>query len=163
MPRITLSLTANAPIHLCFDLARSIDFHVESLRHTGETAIAGRTSGLIELGEEVTWRANHFIKQELTARITIYDRPNYFRDSMVRGAFRRFDHDHYFERLHEQQTRMTDVFDFDSPFGWLGELANQAFLTRYMTDLLEKRNCIFLQTVESPQLRAAFLNSETVA
>ena len=48
-----------APIEQCFDLARDIDFHTRSLEGTGERAVAGRTTGLIELGESVTWEARH--------------------------------------------------------------------------------------------------------
>jgi len=61
----------NAPIERCFDLARDIDFHQRSLTDTGERAIGGVTSGLIALGETVTWEATHFgVRQRLTVRIT---------------------------------------------------------------------------------------------
>lgn len=60
MPVIYLEPFIDAPIEKCFDLARSIDLHMESTKHTGETAIAGKTSGIIELNETVTWRAKHF-------------------------------------------------------------------------------------------------------
>ena len=49
--KIELLTEINAPIEKCFDLSRSIDLHLESTKQTGEEAIAGRTSGLIELGE----------------------------------------------------------------------------------------------------------------
>ena len=50
------------------------------------------------MGEEVTWSAKHFgVRQRLTSRITAFERPRRFRDSLVRGAFARFDHDHIFE------------------------------------------------------------------
>ena len=51
----------------------------------------------LELDEEVTWQARHFkVWQTLTSRITALERPTYSRDSILRGAFRRFDHHHYF-------------------------------------------------------------------
>ena len=56
MPVIILTLPIAAPIDVVFDLARSIDLHVQSTAQTNERAVAGRTSGLIGLGEEVTWR-----------------------------------------------------------------------------------------------------------
>ena len=93
MPRIEITTHIHAPIEVCFDAARSIDLHMESTKHTGEQAIAGRTSGLIELGETVTWRAKNFcIWQTLTSKITEMDRPNYFVDEMVDGAFHSFRH-----------------------------------------------------------------------
>ena len=64
-----------------FDLSRSIDLHVQSTGNTGEKAIAGCTSGLIELGESVTWEATHFgIRQRLTSKITAFERPRFFVD-----------------------------------------------------------------------------------
>src|SRR5205085_2742312 len=81
-----------------FDLARDIDFHTRSLAGTGERAVAGRTAGLIELGESVTWEARHLgVRQRFTARVTALARPVYFRDEMTAGAFRTFAHDHRFE------------------------------------------------------------------
>ncbi|RED52621.1 hypothetical protein [Cohnella lupini] len=71
MPTIQISLFIKAPIQVCFDLSRSIDLHMESISHTNERAVKGRTSGLIELGETVTWEATHFgIRQQLTSLAT---------------------------------------------------------------------------------------------
>jgi ligand-binding SRPBCC domain-containing protein len=138
-----------APPTVCFDLARSVDAHIESTSGTNERAVAGVTSGLLELGNEVTWRARHFgIPQELTSRITVFDRPRHFRDVMVRGAFRRLEHDHYFEGL-LSGTRMIDVFDFTVPFGFVGSIAEQVFLTAYMSRFLERRAQALKRMAES--------------
>ena len=81
MPTIELTTRINAPIEKVFDLARSIDLHMESTKHTGEQAIAGLVSGLIELGETVTWRAKHFgVWQILTSKITEFEQPYSFVD-----------------------------------------------------------------------------------
>jgi len=66
------------------------------------------------------------------------DRPRHFRDSMVRGAFARFDHDHYFEESNGG-TLMRDVFDYRAPLGPLGWLAERLFLTAYMRRFLLTR------------------------
>jgi ligand-binding SRPBCC domain-containing protein len=111
--------------------------------------VAGKTKGLIEKDETVTWEAVHFgIKQKLTSEITIFQRPHHFRDSMLKGAFRRFDHDHFFETK-DSHTVMKDVFDYDSPLGFLGKLANALFLESYMTTLLKSRNELIKNVAES--------------
>jgi ligand-binding SRPBCC domain-containing protein len=93
MPKIILEININAPREIVFDLARSIDFHKESTKHTKEDAIAGKTSGLLELNESVTWRAKHFgIWLELESKITEFDSPNHFVDEMVKGNFKSFKH-----------------------------------------------------------------------
>lgn len=149
MPVIQVTTRIQAPIERCFDLARDIDLHTHSLDKTGEKAVAGVTSGLIGRGEEVTWEATHFgIRQRLTSRITSFDRPHSFRDSMVRGAFASFDHDHVFQQA-DGVTTMTDVFDCRSPLGILGRLADVLFLERYLTRLIETRAAAVRSAAES--------------
>jgi ligand-binding SRPBCC domain-containing protein len=137
-----------APPERCFDAARDLDLHVKSMAGTGERAVGGRTSGLIELGEEVTWRARHFlITQHFTSKITAFDRPRHFQDSMQLGAFRSFVHDHTFE-ARGGGTLMTDTLAFSAPLGVLGWLAEVLVLRRYLTRLLETRAEIIKAAVE---------------
>ena len=136
MARFEIETEIHASREVCFDLARNIDFHLVSFSASGEKAVAGRVEGLIELGEEVTWRARHFGMTHLhTSRITEYDRPTHFRDSMTEGRFARFDHDHYFEDK-DRSTIMRDVVDFAWPLGLLGRVANQLFLNRYLKKII---------------------------
>ena len=154
MPRIELFTTIHAPIGRVFDLARSIDLHSDSLAATGEQAVGGVTSGMIGPGETVTWRARHFgVWQHLTSRITIFEPPYRFGDRMVRGAFKRFDHEHSFTAQDDDTTLMRDVFDFDAPLGLLGRLANRLFLARYMRRFLLIRNETLKAVAESDQWR----------
>ena len=128
-----------APIERCFDLARDIDFHTRSLEGTEERAVAGRTTGLIGLGESVTWEARHLgVRQRLTVEVKAFDPPAYFRDVMTAGAFRSFAHDHRFE-ARDGLTVMTDEVEFRSPLGPLGWLVDYLFLTGYLRRLLEGR------------------------
>jgi ligand-binding SRPBCC domain-containing protein len=153
MSRIVLVTLIQAPPERCFDLSRSVDLHVASTRQTGERAVGAVTSGLLGPGEEVTWSARHFgIRQTLTSRITAFDRPRHFRDSMVRGAFRRFDHDHFFTARGEG-TEMRDVFDFESPLGPFGRIADAVVLERYLRRLLERRNEEIKRVAESEAWR----------
>ncbi len=70
-----------------------------------------------------------------------------FRDSMVSGAFLRFDHDHHFGSC-DMGTAMTDVFAFTSPLGPPGHLANWFFVTRHMRKLLAVRNQLIKSIAE---------------
>jgi ligand-binding SRPBCC domain-containing protein len=139
MAVIRIVTTIAAPIDRCFDLARDLDFHTRSLAGTGERAVAGRTTGLIELAESVTWEARHLgIRQRFTAKVTAFEQPVYFRDVMTAGAFHSFAHDHRFEER-DGATVMTDEVTFRSPLGPLGWLVDRLFLTRYLRRLLEGR------------------------
>jgi ligand-binding SRPBCC domain-containing protein len=149
MPVIRIQTDINAPLELCFDLARSIDFHKVSMAHTGERATAGRISGLIENGETVTWSAVHLgIRQELESVITAMDRPTFFCDEMVKGAFKSFRHEHHF-LYKDGKTQMRDIFTFQSPLGPIGWLANWLFLSAYMLRFLEHRNNVLKTCAES--------------
>jgi ligand-binding SRPBCC domain-containing protein len=149
MTQIELSTPINAPIEKCFDLARSIELHIASTKQTGEQAIAGRTTGLIGLGETVTWRAKHFgVWQTLTSKITEFDYPNSFTDEMVEGAFKTMRHEHLFYAVNGQ-TLMKDIFIFESPYGRLGDMVNFIFLGWYMNRLLKKRNAVIKQVAEN--------------
>jgi len=148
MSNIELFTHINAPIEKVFDLARSIDLHIQSTKQTGEKVIAGRTTGLIELGETVTWRANHFgIRQNLTSKITDYKYPDYFVDEMLSGAFKSIRHEHHFSWV-DNHTVMKDIFVFESPLGILGRLFNWLVLKKYMTSLLVERNRVIRETAE---------------
>lgn len=123
-----------------FDLSRSIDVHKESMAHSREKAVAGVTSGLISLGEEVTWRAWHFwVPFRMTSRITAMEAPDYFVDEQVRGPFRSFRHVHEFSEV-GGETVMVDRIEFAAPFGAFGRVVERLVLTRYLRNLIEQRN-----------------------
>lgn len=148
MPIVTTKTVINAPIQVVFDLSRSIDLHEISTAHTGEQAVAGKTSGLIGMNETVTWRAKHFgITQLLTSKITAFNPPFYFVDEMVSGAFKGFKHEHILKE-HNGKTFVTDVFNYQSPYGIVGRLADVLFLKSYMKNLLLKRNLIIKEYAE---------------
>jgi len=151
MPIIRLVTEINAPLERCFNLARSVDLHKLSTGGTREEAVAGITSGLIGMGEEVTWEATHFwIRQRLSSRITAYQYPVSFRDEMIEGTFKKIKHDHRFEEVNGR-VYMNDRFEFKSPMGLLGELVNVLLLTPYLRRLLEKRNKMIKATAEGEQ------------
>jgi ligand-binding SRPBCC domain-containing protein len=141
-----------APIERCFDLARSVEVHLAGNTHWGEQAVAagGVTSGLISLGQSVTWQARHFgIRQQLTSTITALDRPTYFQDTMQKGAFRSMHHDHFFRTVSPEATEMIDIFAFSAPFGLFGRLVELILLERYMRSLLRERNTMLREIAES--------------
>ena len=149
MPKIEIITHIKSDINTVFDLSRSIDLHLISSSKTKEKAIGGRTNGLIEMDEIVVWEAIHFgLKQNLTSKITAYNRPFHFRDEQQKGAFKSFIHDHYFEKK-DEFTIMKDVFDFKSPFGPIGYLFNKLILTKYMTSFLINRNEVIKKYAES--------------
>jgi ligand-binding SRPBCC domain-containing protein len=155
MTEINLETRIIAPIDVCFNLARSIDLHEISLADTNEKAIAGRTKGLIEKGEFVTWRAKHFrVNQQLTVEIIEMNPPDYFCDEMTKGAFKSMRHEHFFERK-EDETLMTDKFVYKVPFSIFGNIFDSLILKKYMKLLLQNRNGIIKRVAESDEWKKA--------
>ena len=149
MSRIYLETLINADIQRVFDLARSIDLHQQSTSQTHEKAIAGRTSGLIEENETVTWRAKHLgVYQTLTTKIISMDKPSQFTDEMQKGAFKSMRHQHIFKKV-DGKTLMIDIFEFESPLGIVGKLFNRIFLKNYLRNFLLERNRLIKNTAES--------------
>jgi ligand-binding SRPBCC domain-containing protein len=148
----TITTIIRAPPERCFDLARSIDFHAWSMRHTGERPVGGCTTGLIKQGQTVTWRARHlFVTQHLTSVITDFDRPHTFADEQVAGAFHSFRHVHRFTEQDRGVTLVEDIFTFKAPLGLLGRIAELLFLTRYMTRLLQRHHQHLKHAAESEE------------
>ena len=136
------------PPERLFDLARSIDVHVDSQKGSGERAVAGVTSGLIGQGQEVTWRARHFgLPLTMTSRVTAVDFPRSFTDEQVRGPFRSFRHVHEFEPA-PGGSIMTDRVEFSAPFGLLGRAAEMLVLRPYLQRLIRDRGR-FLASISS--------------
>ncbi len=140
MPTIVLFTKIKAAKKLVFDLSRSIELHKESTKETNEKAIAGRTTGLIELNETVTWRAKHLgVYQNFTSKVTGCRESEYFADKMVSGAFKSFKHEHYFS-YKDNTTTLVDVLEYHSPLGFLGKFVDFLFLEKYMKGFLKLRN-----------------------
>jgi ligand-binding SRPBCC domain-containing protein len=147
--RLEIETAIYAPAALCFDLSRDLDLHLTSMQHSGERAVADRTSGLIGLNEEVTWEARHFgLKHRHRSRITAFAPPRHFRDSMVRGRFKRFEHDHYFVES-EGRTILRDVIEFASPLGPIGRVVDAIFISRYLRKLIVLRNRAIKEAAEA--------------
>lgn len=129
-----------APPDVCFDLARSVDAHTQSSAFTGERAVEpGRTSGLLELGDLVTFEGVHFgIRQRFTAKIVEMDRPRLFVDEVVKSAFRSMRHVHAFEPDGDG-TLMTDSIEWISPFGILGRIADALVVKRHLTKFVTEK------------------------
>lgn len=151
MPRIHLTTFVEAPPERVFDLSRSIDLHRQSMQHYKEEPVQGKRNGLISEGEDVTWKAKHLLRTRfLKTKITFLQRPAAFTDEQAEGDFKMMKHEHIFKPC-DNGTFMIDIFHFEIPYGFLGKMINQFYLTRYMQTLLEHRNKMIKQTAESNQ------------
>lgn len=140
VPRIVLATSIPASPQQCFDLSLSVDAHAASMSRSGERIVGGVSSGSLEVGDSVTWRARHFgIPFTMTSRITEFVASCRFVDEQVSGPFAYWWHEHVFEERNDA-TLMTDTVEFASPVGPIGRLVDALVLTKYMERLLQERN-----------------------
>jgi ligand-binding SRPBCC domain-containing protein len=151
MSVIFLETEINAKPEICYKLSLNVDLHQISTSKTGEHIVDGVKSGIMKLGDFVTWKAKHFwVWQTLSTKITEEYPFLYFSDQMIEGAFKSMKHEHYFiEKKHT--TIMKDVFIFTSPLGVLGKVFNFLILENYMKKFLVERNQTIKAVAESDQ------------
>lgn len=146
----TIKITTHyfAPIEKVFDINRNIDIHQQSASKTKEIAIAGITSGLINKNETVTWKGKHFgvylTHQSLISELIF---PTYFVDEQLKGKFKSFKHQHFFEQK-ENYVEVTDILNYETPYGIFGKLFDKLFLKKHLTDFIMKRNAILKNLAE---------------
>jgi ligand-binding SRPBCC domain-containing protein len=151
VPAFEVSTVIAAPIQACFELSLSVDAHQASMAGSGERVVAGVTSGVMRLGETVTWQARHFgVPFRMTSRISAHEAPTWFVDEQVSGPFARWWHEHLFESAGPATTHMVDRVEFTSPLGPIGRLADRCGLEKYLRDLIHQRNAWLTATLETP-------------
>jgi ligand-binding SRPBCC domain-containing protein len=148
--RIVIETEIAAPPELCFDLARDVEAHAESAAFSRERVVApGRTAGLLELGDLVTFEGVHFgLRQRVTARITLLERPHRFDDELIRSAFLWLRHRHEFEPA-GGGTLMRDTLEWRSPAGPLGVLADKLFIASHMRRFVTRKQLALKRIAEA--------------
>ncbi len=130
------TMHVNAPIERCFLLSTNIDLVAKTLRMK---PLSGRMSGLIGLDEEVLWAGWKFgLPQMHESKITAYERPGHFQDTMLRGRFRFYQHDHFFSEI-GGHTLLQDKVRFSLPLGFAGTLVAEYVMVPYIAKLIRKR------------------------
>ncbi len=139
-----------APIEVCFHSSLDIGLELLAGQGYGIEAVDGVTSGIIGLGERVTWRTRQFgLWIRHTTEITAMNEPTYFQDGMVEGLFRSFQHNHYFRSLASGETEMRDEMNFRMPFILGGPVIEHLVVKRRLSTLLRKRNEVIRRHAEA--------------
>jgi len=149
MPHVVVETFIRAPREIVFDLARDVDAHNRSASFSDERCVEpGRTAGLLELNDVVTFEGVHFgIRQRFTAKIVAIDRPNFFVDELAKAAFKSMRHVHAFEER-DDGTLMRDTLDWVSPFGILGVIADKIAVTRHLRRFVTRKQLALKEMAE---------------
>ena len=154
MPLVQIETFINADIQTCFDLARNVDFYQKSIKNSREIAIDGKTTGLVEVNDFITWEAKHLgFVRHITLKVTEFNNPSLFVDEIVEGDFKAYKHEHIF-RKSNNKTIMIDKFYFESNWGVLGKIVDKFFMKKYMINILKIRNKTLKEKAEKIQLES---------
>ena len=146
MFRVKESTHVNAPVDRCFLLSTSIPLVQQIL---GMRPVSGKTTGLITAGDRLLWRGWKFgLPAMHETLITGYDRPSFFQDTMGRGQFKQFQHDHHFQEI-GGQTLMWDVVRFSLPMGLVGKVVAKNVLVPHVLGLMQRRFAMLKRIAES--------------
>ena len=152
MQTIRMTTLVRAPVERCFRLSLSVELHLASVGG-GERVIDGVRTGLLHSGEMVTWSGRHFgLRLRHTSVIDGWRPYAYFRDSMVRGMFASFVHEHHFATM-DDGTRIRDELRFTAPLGALGRMVERAALRGHLVRMLRRRNAFLRRVAESDEWR----------
>jgi len=145
---ISDSIHINAPIERCFLLSTSIELVGKTL---GMRPIEGKTSGTIVDGDRIVWAGWKFgLPQMHESLITRYERPAFFQDTMARGRFKRFQHDHQLTEI-DGHTLLNDKLRFSLPLGWPGKMVARHVVVPHLCRLLRQRMLLLKKVAEGDE------------
>jgi ligand-binding SRPBCC domain-containing protein len=145
MEKIRLATWIDAPVERCFLLSLSVDLNVAS---AGKKAVDAMLDGLVGEGETTTFQRAYFGLQQHTTRIEAFRPFSYFRDVMVSGPFRHFEHDHHFAAM-DDGTRIRDEIRFSAAWGPLGRILARRRLAAFLIE----RSAAIKRVAESNEWR----------
>lgn len=152
------STLITAPIERCFLLSTSIDLVQPTLGLRPSAKESKKSTGMIEAGDQLVWRGWKFgLPAMHETLITAYERPNHFQDTMGRGRFARFQHDHWFRAAESaaagEVTLLEDQVRFALPLGWAGAMVGRWIMVPYVRRLVRRRFALLKRVAESQEWR----------
>jgi ligand-binding SRPBCC domain-containing protein len=141
----------NAPIERCFLLSTSLELVAQTLKMRLVESGSIRTSGLVVGGDRLLWRGWVFgLPQLHETLITKYERPNFFQDTMGRGRFKQFQHDHFFTEI-GGRTLLKDKVRFSLPLGAVTRPLARFVVMPHVSRLLRRRLELLKRVAESDE------------
>jgi len=152
------SIHINAPMDRCFLLATHVGLTAQALEMQ---PVAGTVAGTLGPGDRVVWTGWRFgLPLVHEGLVTRYERPAFFQDTMARGRFRKYQHDHQFTEI-DGHTLVVERLRFSMPFGPLGRQLGKRLVVPAVTKLLRRRVELLRQVAESYEWRR-YLDEENI-
>ena len=100
-----------------------------------------RTGGIEQKGSRTTLRVSVGpFSQDWVAEHTACEPGKMFRDAMVSGPFRKWEHTHEFQPESADSSWLEDRVEYEFPLGWLGKLFGGTYTRRRLQRMFEWRH-----------------------
>ena len=143
----------NAPIERCFQLATHLTLVADVLGMKPVEGRGTRSEGMVARGDRVVWYGWKFgLPHMHESVISRYEAPAFFQDTMERGRFKRFQHDHQFSEV-DGHTLMVDYVRFSLPLGVAGRMVGRQVVMPHVVKLLRTRLRLLKSLAEGEEWR----------
>lgn len=110
--------------------------------------VVARTGGIEQPGSRVTLHVSVGpFSQDWIAEHTACDPGKMFRDEMVSGPFRRWEHTHEFQPESADSSILEDRVEYEVPWGWLGRRVAGNYIRRRLRRMFEWRHKVTSETL----------------
>jgi ligand-binding SRPBCC domain-containing protein len=115
--------------------------------------VGREAKGLAAPDDRLLWHGWKFgLPQMHETEITAYDRPSFFQDSMRRGRFKRYQHEHSFAEI-DGHTLLHDKIRFSLPLGLVGDVVAKNLIVPYIARLLHAHLQVLKKVAETEEWR----------
>ena len=117
--------------------------------------VVEQSGGIEEIGSRVKIRVKIGpIAQVWTAEHTAFESGRMFRDTMVGGPFRRWEHTHRFEPDTDSSSWLEDRVEYELPMGWLGRVFGDGYTKRRLERMFAWRHRVTAEALAQRDFRA---------
>jgi ligand-binding SRPBCC domain-containing protein len=114
--------------------------------------VVGTAGSIDRLGSRITLRVSVGpFSQVWIAEHTACEPGRMFRDTLVSGPFRRWEHTHEFQAESPESSWLEDRVDYEFPFGWIGRRMGGSYTRRRLQRLFAWRHKVTVEALRAQQ------------
>jgi ligand-binding SRPBCC domain-containing protein len=138
MPRLEFSIDVRAPVERVFAFHADATNLLKITPPDAQVQVVGNS--MVSAGAQIHLRVKIPVLGETDwiSRITEFKENERFTDEQVSGPLKRWKHTHVFQPI-EGGTRITDIVEYEAPFGVLGVLGSRLLGERQVRQMFEYR------------------------
>lgn len=135
------SVIINCSLRELFEFHTDVDNLIHLSKFRGMRVKLLKANLPIAKGSELLLKITDFgiYRTKWHLRVTSFTQPDSFSDEMIKGPFKTWKHTHKFEET-GTACKMTDIIEYEMPFGFLGDIFQKLFFKRMLNDLFDFRH-----------------------